>query len=237
MLTKEIKSLQHPIIKTFVKLRTMRKFRHEKKQVVLAGKKLVSEVKNLDLILVKKDFPHSFQAEEIYHVNDAILKKVTGLESPEPIAAIAPMPKWETLEKKNWILAFDQVSDPGNLGTLLRSALALGWEGAFLTPNCVDPYNEKALRAAKGATFHLPMQMGTEEDLQQLSESKNIWVADVEGSPLSEIQKPSNAILVLGNEALGISKTLKERFKHICIPIHQMQSLNVAAAGAILLYT
>ena len=131
MLTKEINSLQHPIVKTFVKLRNSRKFRYEKKQVVLAGRKLISEAKTLDILLVKKNFPHSFQAHEIFHVNDAILKKVTGLETPEPIAAIAPMPDWEIVTKKNWILILDQINDPGNLGTLLLPS-PFAWEGERL---------------------------------------------------------------------------------------------------------
>ncbi|NGX26519.1 MAG: 23S rRNA (adenosine(1067)-2'-O)-methyltransferase [Chlamydiae bacterium] len=235
MLTKEINSLQHPIVKTFVKLRNSRKFRYEKKQVVLAGRKLISEAKTLDILLVKKNFPHSFQAHEIFHVNDAILKKVTGLETPEPIAAIAPMPDWEIVTKKNWILILDQINDPGNLGTLLRTALALGWEGAFLTENCVDPYNDKALRAAKGATFRLPMQMGSEEELYKLDQ--NILVADTSGKPLTALKKLEHTALILGNEATGVSKILKDRFSTVSIPIKQMESLNVAAAGAILLYT
>lgn len=233
MLAKEITSLQHPIVKTFVKLRTNRKFRYEKKQIVLAGEKLLREPKELDLILSTEKT--SLKAKEIYITTPEILKKVTGLENPEGIAALAPMPPFHSLEQKNWILALDGIADPGNLGTLLRSALALGWEGAFLTKDCVDPFNDKALRSAKGATFRLPLQMGTYEDLITLSEGKNVYIADASGVPFSSEQKP-NGILILGNEGGGVSEKLKKMYTCVSIPIREIESLNVAAAGAILLH-
>lgn len=234
MLAKEISSLQHPIVKTFVKLQSSRKFRYEKKQIVLPGIKLASEAKTLDILLIKKDFEHNLQAKEIYHVNDAILKKVTSLQNPEPIAALTSMPQFTDLLGGKWILALDGVSDPGNLGTLLRTALALNWDGVFLTENCVDPFNDKALRAAKGATLRMPLQIGTEEELTNLGP---LLIADSNGTTLDQISKPTPCILVMGNEANGVSPSLKGRFENISIPIQKMESLNVAAAGAILLYT
>ncbi|MDN3507215.1 MAG: RNA methyltransferase [Simkaniaceae bacterium] len=232
MLAKEISSLQHPIVKTFVKLQRDRKFRYEKKQIVLQGIKLCSEAENLDILLVKQDFKHNLQAKEVFSVNDAILKKVTGLQNPEPVVALSPMPSFVDLKGKKWILALDGVSDPGNLGTLLRTALALGWDGAFLTESCVDPFNDKALRSAKGATLRLPLQMGSEEELTQLGP---LLIADSGGKPLEKAH--GSCIVVLGNEASGVSPTLKENHENISIPIQKIESLNVAAAGAILLYT
>ena len=148
MLPKEIQSLQHPIVKTFFKLRTNRTFREEKKQIVLSGLKLLQETKEVEILFTKKDFSHPIKAKEIYFVTDQILKKVTGLENPGPIVGIAKKPEESTLTGKQKILALDQINDPGNLGTLIRTALALGWEGVFLTTSCVDPFNEKALRGS-----------------------------------------------------------------------------------------
>ncbi len=233
MLAKEITSLQHPIVKTFVKLRTNRKFRYESGQIVLSGEKLMKESKELDLIISTNKT--TLKAKEIYITTPEILKKATGLENPEGIAALAPMPPFQSLERKNWILVLDGIADPGNLGTLLRSALALGWEGAFLTNDCVDPFNDKALRSAKGATFRLPLQMGTHDDLFALAEGKNVYVADASGKPFSSEKKP-NGVLILGNEGGGVSEKLKKRYTCISIPIDGIESLNVAAAGAILLH-
>ena len=239
MLPKEITSLQHPIVKEFVKLRTNRKFRYEKKSVVIAGKKQVQEATLLERVLILKDSPVATPAaKEVFFVTESILKKVTGLEAPEALAATTPMPSWQNLGKKRWILVLDGVADPGNMGTLLRTALALGWEGAFLTDRCVDPLNEKALRAAKGATFRLPLQMGSIETLLALKEETGHigLIADIEGKPLSGLSPPDGCLLVLGNEASGVSRELKSSFTSVSIPMNQMESLNVAAAGAIIMY-
>lgn len=236
MAIKEITSLQHPITKLFVKLRTSRQFRYEKKQVIITGVKQVLEAKNLEVLLIKKGFHFSLEEKETYIVTDEILKKATGVETPEPVAAIVTMPEWSSLEGKNWIICLDRVSDPGNLGTLLRTALALGWEGAFLTEGCVDPFNDKAIAAAKGATFRLPMKRGTLKELMDFATDFTTWIADTEGTPLSKISVNKKTLLILGNEARGISEELRVHFSAISIPISEMESLNVAAAGAILMY-
>lgn len=236
MLSKEITSLQHPIVKNFVKLRTNRAFRYEKKQVVVSGRKIIEEMPSLDILVMKKKARPDLEANEIYFVSDSILKKITGLQTPESMAAIVPMPTWKSLKKKKIILALDGISDPGNLGTLLRTALGLGWEGAFLTENSVDPYNDKALRSAKGATFRLPIQMGSIEQLIELAAQKKVLIADSSGKPLREITPPKDLILIVGNESQGVSKQLKDLYPLVSIPIQKIESLNVAAAGAILLY-
>ncbi|NGX39131.1 MAG: 23S rRNA (guanosine-2'-O-)-methyltransferase RlmB [Chlamydiae bacterium] len=239
MLPKKILSLQHPIVKNFVKLRENRKWRHEMGRVVISGWKQITEAKKVDILLTEKGKPlPEVEANQIYFVTDAILKKVTGLLAPEPYAATIEIPAQSTLAQKRWILCLDGVSDPGNLGTLLRSALALGWEGAFLLDSC-DPYNEKALRAAKGATFRLPLRMGTLLSLFDLIETEDLIprIAAPTGEPLQNLPKQENCLLILGNEASGVRPELKETFPSLSIPIIGIESLNVAAAGAILLYT
>lgn len=243
MLPKEISSLQHPIVKNLVKLREDKRERLEKKQVFITGKKLIAEIAAttpLDALFLPKGMalPSNWRATAVYWVSETIFKKITGLMSPELIAATVPLPQEQSLEKMHWIVAFDGVSDPGNLGTLLRTALALGWEGAFLTPGCADPFNEKALRAAKGATFHLPLRSGSEEELLSLAKNKPTWVADLEGKPINNLSPSTSGLLILGNEAHGVSQNLKTHCQKITIPMQTtMESLNVASAGAILLYT
>ena len=239
MLPKEIQSLQHPIVKTFVKLRTNRKFRAEKKQIVLAGTKMVGEAKSIDILLIKKGEDYSIKAKETFLVTEEILKKVTGEANPEPLSAIAPMPDWDPLVGKSKLVALDRIKDPGNMGTLLRTALALGWEGVFLTTSCVDPFNEKALRASMGAALRIPMMMGSPSELIALAKDQGLTplIADMEGEPFTAMTPPKRPLLILGNESTGVSPALKDHFKKISIPITGIESLNVAAAGAILMYT
>lgn len=240
MSTREITSLQHPFVKEWVNLRLDPHFRNEKEKVLITGYKLAIELKP-DLLIVQKDhpIPKNLHPKELFFVTEAILKKITGMPHPEPIAGILQMPKEESLAGKQFILALDQITDPGNLGTLLRSALALGWQGAFLTEGSVDPFNDKAIRAAKGATFRLPLRLGSNEELLELiaSEKWPVFVADLSGKNLKTLLPPSKALLILGSEGQGISPVFRGRFESVSIPMSgKMESLNVAAAGAILMY-
>lgn len=238
---KEITSLQHPLVKHLVKLRQERAYRKEKQTALICGTKLISEIgQPLKVLLVEQGaaIPRGVKADEIYSVPSAILKKVTALEAPEPYAAEVALPKPANLAHKRYLLALDGVSDPGNLGTLLRTALALGWEGVFLTENSCDPFNEKALRAAKGATFRLPLSMGTVSELKQLIKEGGFkaYVATVKGASLFEQHFDAPLLLILGNEAHGVSEELTSQYDSISIPMAgNMESLNVAVAGGILL--
>lgn len=241
MTIKEIQSLQHSFVKFLIKLRTDKKIRTEYRQVLVIGTKMVEEHQILDCLIVQKgsNYSKKLKAKEYWVVSEAVLKKITGVENPEPIAGVVAMPPWDLLHGKNWILGLDNISDPGNLGTLLRSALALDWEGVFMTQGSADPYNDKALRSAKGATFRIPMRMGTQEELLDWADHEKMSpvVADLDGTPLNEWQSKKRTLLILGNESLGISPIFKKKFPSITIPIKKMESLNVATAGAILMYS
>ena len=243
MITKEITSLQHPIVKRLVKLRQDRSFRHQEKSVLIAGFKLVQEIQPyspIKLVLIEKgqSFPQLATPAEVIQVTSEIMKKVTGLENPEPIAAEVALPVSADLKKKKLLLVLDGIADPGNLGTLLRTALALGWEGVFLTKNCTDPFNEKALRAAKGATFRLPILIGSWEEFEHLvrDTKSHVYVAESGGTPLEEQKFSFPAMLILGNESHGVNP-LAKKYTSVSVPISkEMESLNVSIAGGILMY-
>jgi RNA methyltransferase, TrmH family len=245
MITREITSLQHSIIKHLVKIRTSREYRHLEKSALITGIKAVKEIASLfplRTLLIGKGatIPKEIKAEKTFFVTESILKKVTGLENPEPLAAEVPIPLQAELNHKNFLLVLDGVSDPGNLGTLLRTALALGWDGAFITSDSTDPFNEKALRAAKGATFRLPLRIGSWQELSTLIQKNkmHVYVADVKGERLVTKKIHTPIVLVLGNESHGATLTAKENYTSITIPMNEnAESLNVAIAGAILMYT
>jgi RNA methyltransferase, TrmH family len=242
---KEITSLQHPLIKHFVKLREDKEYRYEQKRVVISGVKMIRELSRqfpLRTLLIGEGLPLSEtpRADTIFSVPSQILKKVTGLENPEPIAAEIDMPTFSDFSPCTYLLVLDGISDPGNLGTLLRTAKALGWEGAFITQGSTDPYNDKAIRSAKGATFTLPWIKGTWGELSLLLEKNKMTLlaADAKGKPLKSCSLPPPIALALGNEAHGLNDTLKKRAELLAIPMHEgMESLNVATAGAILMYS
>ncbi|MBS0624593.1 MAG: RNA methyltransferase [Verrucomicrobia bacterium] len=239
MQSKTIASLQHPLVKHFVELRKERAYREEKKEVAIAGEKLVRELAEkgpLSVLMTLKEEPH-IAARDRYVVPEEILKKVTGLGNPDGFAATIPMPAEQPLENKKNILILDRLSDPGNLGTLFRTALALGWEGIWLTAGTVDPFNDKAIRAARGATFWLPFAWKSQEEIVSWVQSHHaaLYTADLNGKPIGElasVRRP--AALILSSESHGAQHWPSQK---ITIPMEpHVESLNVAASGAILLY-
>eukprot|EP01117_Protostelium_nocturnum_P014330 TRINITY_DN5450_c0_g1_i1.p1 TRINITY_DN5450_c0_g1~~TRINITY_DN5450_c0_g1_i1.p1 ORF type:complete len:335 (-),score=156.60 TRINITY_DN5450_c0_g1_i1:222-1226(-) len=203
---------------------------------------------------------------EIIGISEEVMKTLSDTSSPQGIVAIFPFPSsfqghskekeeestsnHSTLKGKKWILVLNEVQEPGNLGSLLRSACALGWEGAFIMKGSCDPVNPKALRASSGALFHLPIQMGSWEDFRKLSKEEN-WkcvVADSKGISVENLEKERKEsegekrgiALILSNESEGMERNLdqfpEERIA-VSVPMinHQIESLNVTAAGAILM--
>lgn len=151
------------------------------------------------------------------------------------------------------LLALDGVQDPGNLGTLLRSAAGMGWGGVFLLPGCCDPFNDKALRASRGAALSLPIQKGDAaalvyacgaHGLQSLAASAS--GEDAEGISRERLSSQSSAsegegrdgvCLILGSEGQGVSEDIRSLCREVAIPMAGgVDSLNVGVAGGILMH-
>jgi TrmH family RNA methyltransferase len=242
---KEMINSRHNLwIKHLIKLKEDKKYRSEQQLVVISGVKLVTELsvaiglKTL-ILLEGAALPQGVVCERVQYVTRDLLKQITGLQHPEPMAAEVRAPCAKDVEVAPRLLVLDGVSDPGNLGTLLRTALALGWEGVFMTSGCVDLCNDKALRASKGAPFFLSFQVGSYEDLNILLKKRGgvCFVADARGKSDYCIEGKERVALILGNESHGVSECLKCHFESVAIPLDaRMESLNVAIAGAILMH-
>lgn len=243
-MVREIASLQHPLVKHLVHVRQNRDYREEHQRVMIQGSKLIAEIcPSHHTYLIMTCDPHlippGIAADDVLLVSESIMQKVSGLQTSEGIIAEVEMPKPASLKGLGWIIACDGVGDPGNLGALLRTSLALGWEGAFILNNSCDPFNDKALRAAKGATFRLPMAMGSWKDLNKLIKENQLkpLVADMKGANLNEIAPAKNVLLVMSHEGHGVSTEAAKVCEPVSIPMPgEMESLNVAVAGGILMY-
>jgi len=240
---KEISSSQNPTVKHMTKLGSNRKYRETCQSTIIEGTTLIKELAMHVKVVFTVDIellPQNLQCSNIFLVTESILKKIASTKSPEGIIAEATIPKFGTLASKNRIVALDRVQDPGNLGTIIRTALAFGWEGIFLLEGCCDPWNDKAVRSSKGASFKLPMQAGSWNELLALSNKNqlNLLAADLNGSaPEQFAHSKTGTILVLGNEGQGLSQSACEHCKKITIPMNSdMESLNVSIAGGILMY-
>jgi len=239
---KKISSLNNPLLKQWVKIRQKKSEREKHRSVIVSGKKLIQELAEIippKRVFITQPVFKLPRAVETFYVTDEMLKKITGLRTVEEMAAEFPLPSPSSLKGKQPILALDRIADPGNLGTLLRTAHALGWEGIFLLPNCVDPFNDKVVRASRGALFSLSWYMGQWDEISSLIQINKLtpYVADAKGLPLTSFKPKRSSLLLLSNEAKGISQRGKELGERVAIPMQgKTESLNVAVAGSILMY-
>ncbi|HSX37606.1 MAG TPA: RNA methyltransferase, partial [Chlamydiales bacterium] len=229
MLAKKIESLQHPEVLHWSKLLKSKSYRKKFNSTLVSGEKLIrelsSQVPSLRLITLA---PSDIPAVETFLVTRPILKKITNLQEPDGYAAEIPLPSFQDLSSCQNLLILDQIADPGNLGALLRTAYALSWDGVVATPGTVDFFNDKALRAAKGATFHIPLAIESPETL--LSWKLSFYVADIEGKNVSALSFKAPLALVLSNEGQGISFWANTLGTKVHIPMKkQAESLNVAS--------
>ena len=217
----------------------LKKVRQEKGLFLMEG------IKNLDLALthgnVKTIFtsiglPKIGKDIETYKVNDEVLRKLAVSENPEGVVFVCEMlkPKKDKSEYHK-IVYLDQINDPGNLGTILRTAVAFNYDAVVLSKGSVDLYNEKVIAASKGAIFLVDAFVGDIVDYQD----KQIIVStlDENSVPLNECKKPNDFVLVLGNESHGVSEPII-KIAHQLVKIEMndvIDSLNVAIAGAILM--
>ena len=236
MIPRLLSSLQHPLVKKLVKLRDSRSLRRQEGTALISGKVLIQEIAQTCVIknLISIE-PLSVRAKEHHLATKEVLQKIIGHASDDLAAAEVVTPPPSDLKKTSLIAVLDQIQDPGNVGTIFRTALALGWEGVFVMEGSADPYNDKALRASRGAPFRLPWCEGTWHDLQTFSHQ--IIVADTRGTPLTQTKFSKPLMLVLGHETRGPSDMARQRGSLVTIPMKgTMESLNVAAAASILLY-
>ncbi len=170
--------------------------------------------------------------------------RLADTEAPQGIIVVAEIPtaQLEDLAPTGGgsvVLAFDGVQDPGNLGTMIRTAEAFAAQGVVVLPGSADPWNPKTVRAAAGSAFRIPIVTATpEEALSWLrSIGYSLLGASAAGEPLQR-HASENAVLIMGNEGAGLSQLVEARLDRLIgIPIRgRAESLNVTAAAAILMY-
>lgn len=165
-----------------------------------------------------------------------------GTDAPQGILAVAQVPArtLASLPPVTRLLVLDAVQDPGNAGTILRTAAALGVTATVALPGTVDLWNAKVVRSAMGTTFTHPTLTGTVEALTAFLSERAIplWGADAHGTPVSTLAAPTSLALAVGNEGAGLTDVVRGACAHtVALPIAAgVESLNVAVATGILLY-
>ncbi|MFJ5758258.1 TrmH family RNA methyltransferase [Neobacillus sp. NPDC093182] len=244
---KHIESIQNPKVKQWKKLLT-KKERDKSGTFLVEGFHLVEEaLKQSDSVMEiivsdKTGLPPRWDSGEIpvTIVTEEISNSLSDTEAPQGIYAVCRQVQIEVPEAKTYLL-IDAVQDPGNLGTMIRTADAAGIDAVVVGKGSVDVYNSKVLRSAQGSHFHLPIIRGDLHDWVDKLHEKNISVygTALEGaSAYTDISTGESYALLVGNEGNGVSKELLAKTTaNLYIPIYgKSESLNVAVATGILLY-
>ena len=181
-------------------------------------------------------------------VSETELEALADTEHPQGVIAVIEPRRWSWIDlhllSGSTLLVLDGVQDPGNVGTMLRTALGLGAAGVVALKGTADLTNPKVLRSAMGASFNLPTVSATAEEFVAWSrlQRSEIWVADAAGGRVEQLPGSSTerapVALVLGNEGAGVSPALElAADRRVAIPLARgVESLNVAVAAGILLY-
>ena len=178
-------------------------------------------------------------------VTSAVYRKITTTEEPQGVLAIVEQKEWSLDDIKEGMVhlaVLDRVQDPGNIGTIIRTAEAAGWDGILVLSGSADIYAPKVVRSTMGTMLHLPVVRGlSEEDLIIFVEKRNIRLyatSVVESKTYDACDFTQSAAVVFGNEGAGVSDTLLARAdERMHIPLFgRVESLNVAAAAAVICF-
>ena len=220
-----------------------KKYRQKHQLFVAEGVKVVNE-----LLASSLEVEHIFSVDasfetlkncEITLISESELKKVSTLKSPNKVLGLFKIPKEKEINQDKFMVALDGVNDPGNLGTIIRLCDWFGVTELVCSKNTVDCYNQKVVQSTMGSLTRVNISYVDLQDF--LSNSKlPVFTADMDGENVYTSSLPEKAVLVMGNEANGISPEIAQTVKHaLTIPrfgdLQQTESLNVATATAILL--
>lgn len=219
-----------------------KKYRKFYQSYVIEGERLVrdaifhgAQVQNIfvsESVVEELDFPNAIV------VSDRVFAKMSGTVNSQGVLAVAKIPQAELVEPQGNCLILDNLQDPGNIGTLIRTAVACGFTDIYAV-NCADLYSPKVVRSAMSAHFCLNLHQT--DDIAKVFDvaSKNVILAcDMGGRNIFDCKFDGNVALVLGNEGNGLSAYSRANANDtICLPMaNNFESLNVAVAGSVIMY-
>ena len=252
----EVTGLQNPVVKAAAELK-QKKYRTQNGLYLAEGLRTAEEAvayKAVEtLFYVATDDERTMRLLEdaaaqnikLVCVSENVMKKIADTETPQGIIAVCKMrqPKLENLlASGKMLLVLDRVGDPGNIGTMLRTADAAGIGGLVLLKGCADIYAPKTVRSSMGSLFHIPVLSGVSEQ-EFVSAAKkagyDLLVTCLDGADnLYKADLSGRIAFVMGNEAGGVSESLLEKAdKRVYIPMAgRAESLNVAMAAGIVMF-
>ena len=253
----KLDSLQNPLVKKISKLISSRSLRYEEGLFVIEGQRLSMDAVKSNVSIEKCLFTADFAkkhpddlaliqsvAESLVEISKSVADKISDTQNPQGIFCLCRIDKKDfALQQGSRYIALENIQDPSNLGTIARTAEALGAQGLILSRNCCDVYNPKVLRGSMGAFFRLPFIVADDFCAYLKSAQKSGFQImatspDSNCEDISKCEKSESLIAIIGNEGDGITKeafdcadstvTIKMRGR--------AESLNASAAAAIVMY-
>ncbi|MFT6064886.1 MAG: TrmH family RNA methyltransferase [Polaribacter sp.] len=222
---------------------SQKKYRQKHHLFIAEGKKVVNELLNssfeIDTLFATDEFKTDISSDKIIRILEKDLQKISNLKSSNKALGLFKIPDEKPLKKNGIIIVLDAINDPGNLGTIIRLCDWFGVHQVVCSKDTVDCYNQKVVQASMGSLTRVSVRYLDLEPYLQDAELPT-FIADMNGANVYQTTLPKEAILVMGNEANGVSDKIKSLINHkISIPrfgeIQETESLNVATATAILL--
>lgn len=223
-----------------------RRFREEQGKVFLEGERLIADSLAYGAVIESVFYHEDYKGariacEDSYDVCAAAFDKAAETVTPQGVLAIAKMPEAGLTAAPGLYVLCDNLRDPGNLGTIFRTAHAAAAKGILLTAGCTDPFGSKCARSSMGSIFGVPSAQVTTQELRDLAQSGcNIYaaVAGKDSESIFDTKLAERSIIAIGNEGEGLGdEVLSLASRHITIPMPGgTESLNAAASAAILIY-
>ena len=236
-------SKNNPLVKETAALKD-KKARKAQGMFLVEGRKMAVECQRsdfeIDRVFVAESYAgeNPFAEEQTVRVSDDVFRFLSDEKSPQGILCRIKIPTRALTAPKGKCLLLDGVADPGNVGTIIRTANAAGYEEIYLTEECADPYSPKSVRASMSGVFFTKLYRANRADILSVLSETPIIVADMGGENVFSFTAPKRLALAIGNEANGISDLVQDRATHtVKIPMQATQeSLNAAISAGIIMY-
>lgn len=247
-----ITSANNPLVKRIRSLQAKRRAREDEGVFVIEGLRLAREA--VEASLPAELVLHTDHLDErgraivnalarlgarVEITSSEVMRACSSAETPPGLLAVLPLPRHPLPRPMTLVLVAAGISDPGNLGTLLRTALAAGVEVVFLTEGSVDPFNPKTVRAGMGAQLRLPILTAAQEELAGHLDRLQVWLAEAHGGTgYFAVDWRGPSALIVGGEAYGPPPWIEALAGgRVSIPMPgKVDSLNASIAAAVILF-
>lgn len=236
-------SKNNPLIKETASLKD-KKGRKAHNLFLVEGKKMVVECLKSGMEIERVFLAESYDGETPFdedvtvRVSNEVFGFLSDEKTPQGVLARVRIPNLPLTVPSGCCLLLDGVSDPGNMGAIIRTANAAGYHEIYCTDDCTDPYAPKSVRASMSGLFFTKIYRGSREEILSILHDVPLFIADMGGANVFNCVAPKQFALAIGNEANGISAMVEQAAAHtVKIPMHESQeSLNAAVSAGIIMY-